>query len=394
MPQKTIESTPLQGRLLSVLLGSMLGDGSLKGAKETASFVEGHATDQKEYLLWKADLWGDRISNIKEQPPRKSTHQSSITISTKYTKDLHYWWDLFYGSSPISEKGYRHKLFPQEVIHMITPLALAIWYMDDGGLVHWPIISCHERNHEVGLKILAEFGIVARPFVSQSSRLIIEGEEQAKLFLSIVKPHIHPTLSYKIEMPFLGLSEQNKGINGKDMIEAINKGATILDLCEQFGVGKQAIRSKLLELGLTANNTRPLLDADWAHKVIKEYTGNRPRIRVPKEVLEELIELGLNFRQIQGKLGISHRILERQYQEHGLSLEQTRGKLGGCHNIYKHLTKDRIAEELNKGKNYKDTALALGCGVETLRYRIREYGLGRIKGNKVWRINTQPEVKL
>lgn len=58
MKQETInqqEYTLLSCRTKAILLGSILGDGSLKIRKgcKNAAFQEKHSMKQKEYLMWK-----------------------------------------------------------------------------------------------------------------------------------------------------------------------------------------------------------------------------------------------------------------------------------------------------------------------------------------------------
>ena len=53
---------PLEGRLLAVLIGSILGDGHISRAnKKAATFCEDHAIGQESYLRWKMGIWGDRV---------------------------------------------------------------------------------------------------------------------------------------------------------------------------------------------------------------------------------------------------------------------------------------------------------------------------------------------
>ncbi|MDD2731729.1 MAG: hypothetical protein PHI53_00870 [Candidatus Pacebacteria bacterium] len=113
----------------SVLLGTIIGDGYLqKTGKLNARLRLEHGYKQKEYLLWKIKMLGylfqgkpkylERIHPITKRKHRYWRHQSQ---STPYLGKLR---KVFYPK----EK----KEIPENFGKYITPLMLAVWYMDDG----------------------------------------------------------------------------------------------------------------------------------------------------------------------------------------------------------------------------------------------------------------------
>ena len=113
-----------------VLLGSVLGDGSLclntKYSNSNAYFSEAHSLKQKDYLLWKDEYlkcfntiieYGSKTlkSNQKVYSQVRLRSKSNATL-TKYYKDFYF----------------KHiKLVTQKILNKLKPLGLAVWYMDD-----------------------------------------------------------------------------------------------------------------------------------------------------------------------------------------------------------------------------------------------------------------------
>jgi LAGLIDADG DNA endonuclease family len=123
-------SIGLTARARSVLVGTLLGDGRLQPTGRCRARLRlEHSLDQVDYLLWKADqLSGiaagrmtclDRVHPHTRAVYRYVRHQSFA--SAIYGK----MWKIFY--------PYGKKRIPDVLSKLLTqPLALAVWYMDDG----------------------------------------------------------------------------------------------------------------------------------------------------------------------------------------------------------------------------------------------------------------------
>ena len=118
----------------AILLGTILGDGYLQktGAKNARLRLE-HGEAQKEYLLWK----GQKLSRMFLGKP--------VYLERKHPKTNHVYkyWRWQSNSTPILGKW--HSLFyqsgkkylPEKLVEILCqPLALAVWYMDDGCFYH------------------------------------------------------------------------------------------------------------------------------------------------------------------------------------------------------------------------------------------------------------------
>src|SRR5699024_5590083 len=117
------ETHRLSDQQFQVVLGSLMGDGDLspnRCGRKGVRFRLGHGAKQHGYLDWKTSLLG----NI----------EHSTRVNDKGSK--------FVDFTPLSELselqnavylGDGKKVLSDEYLKALTPLALAIWYMDDGG---------------------------------------------------------------------------------------------------------------------------------------------------------------------------------------------------------------------------------------------------------------------
>lgn len=365
----------LSGYRLPLLIGSMLGDASMsRGSEGTATLSEMHALDQKEYVLWKMGIWGSYVRGPYQYPPQKPTHQESFGFGVKTSPALYPWWEAFYRGSEASCDGKLRKRFPPEVVPYVTPFALAVWYMDDGSSVHWPVLSCHERNHEVGLRILAEFGIEARSFVGQSSRLIIQGEQQAEHFVRLVAPHMHPSMQYKLKLT----CHPTAALDADALQKAVRGGLTLMGLMEKFQTGRLTLEARLQELDLLKHLSKVSpIEADLQGHVRQIPTGKRPQIELPESLLRDLLTTGASVRGIAKRFGVGKDVVKREVQRYGFPLPEDGRK--GTHeynaNATPHITEQSLQAEIHTGLSVAELALRFECSQDTIRRKIKQFGL-------------------
>ncbi|MGF2946969.1 intein-containing recombinase RecA [Mycobacterium sp. Lab-001] len=116
------EPRRLSDQQFQVVLGSLMGDGNLSPNRHDRNGVRfrlGHGAKQSEYLRWKTALMGN-IRHATRQDPKGAG---------------------FVDFTPLPELaelqravylGDGKKFFSEEYLKSLTPLALAIWYMDGG----------------------------------------------------------------------------------------------------------------------------------------------------------------------------------------------------------------------------------------------------------------------
>jgi recombination protein RecA len=112
----------LSDQQFQVVLGSLMGDGNLSPNRRDRNGVRfrlGHGAKQVEYLQWKTDLLG----NIKHSV-RENAKGARFVDFTPLPELAELQRAVYLGDGK--------KFLSEEYLKALTPLALAIWYMDDG----------------------------------------------------------------------------------------------------------------------------------------------------------------------------------------------------------------------------------------------------------------------
>ena len=194
-----------------VLLGTLMGDGSLSRTKNAhaARLRFGHGVQQAAYAAWKAELF----SNVHVS---HSTNQKGA---------------VFYDVQPLPELAELRravyfggkKVLSWDYLKRLTPLSLALWYMDDGSFAlrskgvqkrtqggSGRIDICVEAFEDTSRTRLQQhlrdtWGIEAKLFDrAGKAHLHIPTGETPK-FQALVAPYIHPSMEYKLLPRFRGL---------------------------------------------------------------------------------------------------------------------------------------------------------------------------------------------
>jgi recombination protein RecA len=198
-----------------VVLGSVMGDGNLSKPVRTtdhsARFRMGHGAKQAPYLEWKASL----LENI----PNCRTENAKGAVFADFT--------------PLAELGELREVVYQgdgkkhlswDYLKKLTPLALAIWYMDDGSLTlrskgvqertrggSGRIAICVEAMSPGTRDRLTQYlrdthGLDVKLVQSGARRkavLVFTTTASAK-FQKLVAPYTHPSMDYKLLPRFRG----------------------------------------------------------------------------------------------------------------------------------------------------------------------------------------------
>lgn len=196
--------TPL---VRSVLMGKLIGDGSLafNERAETAFVAFGHKEEHECLVDWTIRGLGDLGSESKYF----ATSGYGTKMVRSRSKSNNGIYNTFRGM--INEAG--QKTFPKEFINIMSPIALAFWYMDDGSLNHhedqedranlatngFDLDSCN--NLAAALNIY-NIGCNVKDY-SKGWQIEMNAEDAEKFFL-IVAPYIPPFLQYKLPARYRG----------------------------------------------------------------------------------------------------------------------------------------------------------------------------------------------
>jgi len=174
-----------------VLLGSLLGDGYI--TKLGRVQIE-QGKSQRAYLEWKYKMLA-RVVNTSILVTKREKTPGKITESYRFWTKQYFrsWRNLFYPSGK--------KVIPAGIGQLLSPLVLAVWFMDDGFLREKKAIeiatekfSGHDLNR-IRHTLLARFGIETS--VTRRGRLYF-GKQQMIKFVSVIEPYIVAEMRYKL----------------------------------------------------------------------------------------------------------------------------------------------------------------------------------------------------
>ena len=193
----------LTERQRELIIGLLLGDGHLEkrpGGNTYRLRVE-HSEAQKEYLFWIYNEFKEWVPSVPKQKVRADGRVSYEMVTVSHTA-----FRFYYGQFYVDGK----KVIPKLLAKWMTPLVLAILYMDDGSLksARHKTFNIHTLGYtksdldRVCAMLKKSFGIVAVLHRQKDVawRIYITSKS-SPLFASIVYPTIKfiPSMLYKLK---------------------------------------------------------------------------------------------------------------------------------------------------------------------------------------------------
>jgi hypothetical protein len=195
---------PHNYEIVCILIGSLLGDGSMEKDGNGSRFAFYQEKTNGEYLLWLHQVISS-LGYCKPEIPVIQTRKGTNGQIRYFYRFRTYTYSSF---NWIYEQFYpnKRKVVPQIIDQYFSPLALAVWIMDDATLhknkglrfctncftlkeVQY-LASVLEKKYSLNTSI-HKTGVV------NQYGLYIPKSSMADL-TKIVKPHIHPTMLYKL----------------------------------------------------------------------------------------------------------------------------------------------------------------------------------------------------
>lgn len=184
--------------ILSILVGSLLGDGHAELLGHTGlrfRFKQSHI--HKVYLFFLHNL----VNSLGYCPATLPLYKESqgdkyYMFSTFSFSSLLWLYNSFYNGKGV-------KVIPPNITELLTPLALAVWVMDDGGR-HGSGIRLHTNSFtlsDVQLLIIAlntNFGFKCTTHLNNENHVIYISSSSMDSLRSLVLPHMCPSMLYKI----------------------------------------------------------------------------------------------------------------------------------------------------------------------------------------------------
>ena len=313
--------TPIKGRLKSVLVGSMLGDGRIVRQKTASYYTEGHCEAQVSYLKWKADLWGQWVKfDPPVYPVPSKEGYPQFCMRTCAHGSLNAWQEMFYADH---KKGWK-RLVP-EVVEHIDAFALAIWYLDDGHAGWWPgfTFGAGDASLEVAWAIFEKFGLKPRWGVKKgkTGQFHMERDETAERFIEIIRPHVPACMAYKLgPFGFQGQHYQiRKRLSEEVLRDGVAEGVPIARMARGLGVSASSVRRKLQKMGVPYSppRGRPKPQAPWL-KGPKFLVAPHPcLLQDEAPAMWDLIQRGMLIQEVAGCYGVGKDTVRRRLREAG-----------------------------------------------------------------------------
>ena len=197
---------------LAALRGTLMGDGALSPTRSAlgARFRYSHCGAQTEYADWKASLFANVGAS------RHVRDDDVVTYDFQPMPELTELRQCVYGEGK--------KVFDDDYLKSLTPLSLALWYMDDANFSirsegvqkrtaggSGRITICVEAMEEATRERLRVYladtwgvrGSLRESGSNKKAILVFDTGESAK-FQALIAPYVHPSMDYKVLERFRG----------------------------------------------------------------------------------------------------------------------------------------------------------------------------------------------
>ena len=201
-----IRAVPFTPRQQEIVFGTLLGDGYLRptnGNAENHSYALAlcHGEKQLEYLKWKLNEFENFVTTRNFQINTRQFRGNAPTYAFSTI------------SHPFLNEAYRicycangKKDISTQWLERITPLSLAVWYMDDGSLNqrYHTVVLCTNSFSREGQLLAIDFlkdryGIQAVLEPRRNGQTVIcINASQSRKWMDLIGPHVPSCMSYKL----------------------------------------------------------------------------------------------------------------------------------------------------------------------------------------------------
>jgi len=176
-----------------IVFGSILGDGAMRYMSDyNVALRIGHGAKQDAYCQWKASLFEGLIGYMSRNS------KGGLSFDTKSMYEL----------AQIYQEGYvdKKKNPSYDLINRLSPLAVAIWYMDDGTFDTTRQNRCSiaamglpTEKREALVKWFEQYDI--HPKANARGHITFNKAETPK-FHAMIARYVHPSMEYKLMPEF------------------------------------------------------------------------------------------------------------------------------------------------------------------------------------------------
>ncbi|MDP8909803.1 MAG: hypothetical protein M3N47_11980 [Chloroflexota bacterium] len=259
---------------LQLMLGSILGDGSLRFASEhNASFRVGHGTDQREYCDWKHEMLAPFANKV-------GATGNGFGFDTIPMHQLAWLHEAVYAADG-------SRVVTDELIEQLDERAIAAWYCDDGSFSghykrwgHGKAVIYNKSLTEADKERLAtrceQLGM-GRPTVTY--RELLFSGERTRRFQERIAPYVHPSLEHKLHPDFRGRfrwdpDTSDAHLNGTRLASRTRLGAAPMKVLRKYRKPPTPRKRDRFDLQIEGSHTY-LVDHVVVHNSPETQPGGR-----------------------------------------------------------------------------------------------------------------------
>jgi len=181
----------------AVLTGTLLGDGSLPIHGRNPRLFVKHKADHEALVLYKYEVFREFISMCPHHFDQRLNGRNypCVQFVTRTNAVFSAWRRRFY-------RG-RRKIVPVDIACDLSPLALAVWIMDDGaadyaGLTFQTHSFTRPETNRLAAVLRREYGLRTSVRANRGSWIVYVFAESIPRLQQIVAPHVLPEFEYKL----------------------------------------------------------------------------------------------------------------------------------------------------------------------------------------------------
>jgi recombination protein RecA len=260
---------------IKLILGSLLGDGSLRFASDqNAHFRVGHSNKQREYCEWKHEMLAPFANEIGKTG-------NGIGFDTIPMNQLAWLHEAVYAA-----RGGR--TVSDELVEQLDERAIAAWYCDDGNL------SGHNKRWGHGKAVIYSTALSLKdkerlaerceqlgmglPTVTWNALLF--SVERTPMFHERIAPYVHPSLDYKLHPDFRGHfrwhpDTSDAHLNGTRLQSRTSLRPVPMEVLRRYRVPPKPHIRKRYDLQIEGNHTYLVGDGVVVHNSPETQPGGR-----------------------------------------------------------------------------------------------------------------------
>lgn len=197
-PNRYVGNKSLTPEQVQVVIGTMLGDGYIPRTNGRHTFMRiSQCLAQEAYVVWKMEILGPwmRAGGIRYEVNKRWNVQ--LAACTYNHPVFDHYREMFYPDG--------HKHVSIEILNMLEPLGLAVWFMDDGSYLTGRKCRIHtagftmDENRLIQTWFQDRWGIECKVGkISGGYPVLTFYADNFSKLSDLIKPHLLPSMQYKL----------------------------------------------------------------------------------------------------------------------------------------------------------------------------------------------------